>query len=72
MLFEPLTSAAKQAVADDITEILNADPRLNATDIIVSEANTGISIEATITYVPYDITEKLTFSFDENSVLRLS
>ena len=71
-IFEPLTNALKQAIADDVTQNLNADPRISTSDIIVSETENGISIQATITYVPYNITEKLTFSFDENSLLRLS
>jgi phage baseplate assembly protein W len=72
VLFEPLTEAVKQAVADDITANLNADPRIQASDIIVTEFQQGISVQATITYVPYNVVEKLTFSFDENSTLRLS
>ncbi len=72
VLFEPLTEAVKQAVADDITANLNADPRIQASDIIVTEFSQGISVQATITYVPYNVVEKLTFSFDENSTLRLS
>jgi hypothetical protein len=67
-----LTEALKQAIADDVAKNLNADPRLSTQDIIVSESEHGISVQATITYVPYNITEKLTFSFDENSLLRLS
>jgi len=72
VIFEPLTEALKQAIADDIAKNLNADPRLSTQDIVVSESEHGISVQATITYVPYNITEKLTFSFDENSLLRLS
>jgi len=72
VLFEPLTEATKQAVADDIAQNLNADPRLSTREILVSESEHGISVQATITYVPYNITEKLTFSFDENAALRLS
>ena len=71
-IFEPLTNALKQAIADDVTQNLNADPRISTSDITVSETEKGIAIQATITYVPYNITEKLTFSFDENSLLRLS
>ena len=71
-IFEPLTNALKQAIADDVTQNLNADPRISTSDIIVSETEKGIAVQATITYVPYNITEKLTFSFDENSLLRLS
>ncbi len=72
VIFEPLTEALKQAIADDIANNLNADPRLSTQDIVVSESEHGISVQATISYVPYNITEKLTFSFDENSLLRLS
>ena len=72
VLFEPLTEAVKEAVAEDITKNLNADPRLSTEDIIVSEFEHGISVQATIRYVPYNVVEKLTFSFDENSTLRLS
>ena len=71
-LFEPFTDTLKEAILDDITANLNADPRISTTDIIVTEADHGIAIQATITYVPLDITEKLRLSFDENSLLRLS
>ena len=72
LLFEPLTPALKQAVADDISQNLNADTRISTQDITVSEVDAGISIQATLTYVPYNITEKLTLSFSENSTINLS
>jgi phage baseplate assembly protein W len=72
VLFEPLTPALKQAVADDISQNLNSDPRVSTQDITVSEVDSGISIQATLTYVPYNITEKLTLSFSENSTINLS
>jgi phage baseplate assembly protein W len=72
VLFEPLTDIVKEAVAEDITANLNADPRLETEEIVVSEFEHGIAVQATIRYVPYNIVEKLTFSFDENSTLRLS
>ena len=71
-IFEPFTEQLKDAIIEDITANLNADPRISTTDIIVTEADHGIAIQATIRYVPLDITEKLQFSFDENSLLRLS
>ena len=71
-LFEPFTEALKDAIVEDITANLNADPRISTEEILVSEADKGIAIQATITYVPLNITEKLQFNFDENSLLRLS
>ena len=71
-IFEQFTEALKDAIVDDITANLNADPRIATEEILVSEADKGIAIQATITYVPLNITEKLRFNFDENSLLRLS
>ena len=71
-IFEPFTDDLKEAIVEDVTENLNADPRISTSDILVSEADKGIAIQATIRYVPLDITEKLRFNFDENALLRLS
>ena len=71
-IFEPFTEDLKDAIIEDVTANLNADPRISTQDIRVTEADKGIAIQATITYVPLDITEKLRFNFDENSLLRLS
>ena len=71
-IFEPFSEALKEAIVEDVTANLNADPRIATTEILVSEADKGIAVQATIRYVPLDITEKLRFSFDENSLLRLS
>ena len=71
-IFEPFTEALKDAIVEDITANLNADPRISTEEILVSEADKGIAIQATITYVPLNITEKLRFNFDEDSLLRLS
>ena len=72
MLFEPFTESLKEQVLEDITANLNADPRLSTDDIAVTEEDHGISIQASITFVPLNITEKMRFSFDENALLRLS
>ena len=71
-LFEPFTEVLKDQILEDITANLNADPRISTEEILVTEADHGIAIQATIKYIPLDITEKLQFKFDENSLLRLS
>ena len=71
-LFEPFTEALKDQILEDITANLNADPRISTEEILVTEEDHGIAIQATIKYIPLDITEKLQFKFDENSLLRLS
>ena len=72
VLFEPFTDELKEQITDDITENLNADPRIATEEILVTEADKGIAIQATIKYVPLNIVEKLRFAFDENALLRLS
>ena len=71
-LFEPFTEVLKDQILEDITANLNADPRIATEEIQVTEVDHGIGIQATIKYVPLDITEKLQFTFDENALLRLS
>ncbi|OUU14574.1 MAG: hypothetical protein CBB97_24825 [Candidatus Endolissoclinum sp. TMED37] len=71
-IFEPLTPALREEIAEDITENLNADPRIATESIDITQLDHGIAIQATVKYVPLDITEKLQFNFDENALLRLS
>ena len=67
-----MTASLKEAIVQDVSKNLNADPRIQADEIVLEEAEHGILIQASVKYVPLDITEKLRFSFDENSLLRLS
>jgi len=70
VLFEPLTEDIKQLILDDVTTIINYDPRVQVQDIVVSEYESGIQIECELTYLPYNISESLRFRFDqENSIL---
>ena len=71
-IFEPFTEQLKDAIIEDITANLNADSRIATEEILVTEADKVIAIQATIKYVPLNITEKLRFNFDENALLRLS
>ena len=71
-LFEPLTEDTKEAILEDVTDNLNADPRIATEEILLTEADKGIAIQATIRYIPLDITEKLRFAFDENTLANLT
>ena len=51
-IFEPLTEATRQLIIDDITEQLNADPRLSTNEIVVSEYEHGIAVSASLKYFP--------------------
>ena len=68
-LFEPFTDDLKEAIAANVTEIVNYDPRVQAEDIRVTSYESGIQIEMQLTYLPYNISEKLRLDFDESAGL---
>jgi phage baseplate assembly protein W len=66
IIFEPLTEDVKRLVLQNVTDIINYDPRVRADTIIVTAYDTGIQIECELTYLPYNISEKLQFRFDQS------
>jgi phage baseplate assembly protein W len=69
ILFEPFTEEVKQAITENVTQIVNYDPRLNAESVIVDTYESGIQIELTLTYLPYNISEAMKFRFDQSLML---
>jgi len=66
LIFEPLTQDVKKLVLDNVTALINYDPRVQANSIIVSSYQTGIQIECELTYLPYNVSEKIQFRFDQS------
>jgi phage baseplate assembly protein W len=64
ILFEPLTEQMKQIIVNDVTEIINSDPRVNVTQTVVTQKDQAIQIEISLVYLPYNIQETMQFSFD--------
>lgn len=69
VLFEPLTDALKEAIVKNVNTIINHDPRVQANDIVVDSYENGIQIYAELTYLEYNITEQLRFTFDKDNGL---
>lgn len=70
LLFDPLTEELKDAIANNVTEIMNYDPRVSVDSLVVSEYESGIQVECELTYLPYNISEQLRFQFDnDNNIL---
>jgi phage baseplate assembly protein W len=69
LLFEPLTDSLKDIIVEDVTKIINYDPRLRASRVIVSTYESGIQIECELVYLPYSIAESLRFRFDKDNNL---
>lgn len=65
-LFEPLTQDLKDAIVENVTNIVNYDPRTTANSVQVSEYEQGIQIECSLTYLDYNISENLRLQFDKD------
>jgi len=66
-IFEPLTPALKDAIVQNVTTIVNYDPRVSVDNIVVDSYESGIQIECTLTYLPYNISETMRMQFDESA-----
>lgn len=64
MIFEQFTEEVKGLIAQDVEDIINYDPRIAVNDVLVDSTDQGIRIEADITYLPFNVNEKMSFSFD--------
>jgi phage baseplate assembly protein W len=70
MLFENFTSEVRRLITEDVEQIINYDPRIAINGVIIDSTDMGIRIEADITYIPFNINERMTFDFDrENNII---
>lgn len=67
ILFEPLTDLVRDLVVRNVTRIITSDPRVRVDKVIVDAYETGIQIDVTLVYVPYNITESMKLKFDQNA-----
>jgi phage baseplate assembly protein W len=67
LLYEPFTPAVQEAIVENVTQICNYDPRISVENIVVDTYEQGISVECTIRYLPYNISEAMRFRFDQQN-----
>jgi phage baseplate assembly protein W len=65
VLFEPLTEQVTSLITKNVETIINYDPRVRAEQIIVTAYESGIQVECTLVYYPYNIQESLSLRFDQ-------
>ena len=65
-MYEPLTPILRDAITRNVTNIVNYDPRVRASGVQVSEFESGLQIECTLTYLDYNISEQLRIQFDRD------
>jgi len=67
VLFDPLTERLKDAIVNNVTKIINYDPRVQVNNITVDSYESGILIECSLVYLPYNIAETMKLKFDEEA-----
>jgi phage baseplate assembly protein W len=68
IIFEPLTEDTINAIIQNISRIVNYDPRVKVNKIDVKQPyEHAIRIDCELVYLSYSIVEKLQFTFDEKA-----
>ena len=70
-LFEPLTSELKSTLAQDLQNIIEADPRLRLNSIYIVEYGLGLQFELDLDYVEFNLSGTVTLNFNQNGQLTL-
>lgn len=65
VIFEPLTPQIKDLITQNVNTIINYDPRLQAENVIVSSYESGIQIQCTLRFLPYNLQQSLQLRFDQ-------
>ena len=66
-LFEPFTGDMKNAIIENVSTIVNYDPRVKVNNITVDQYENGPQIEVSLVYLPYNISENMKLTFDQNA-----
>ena len=67
-IYEPLTDQLKEVIADNVTKIVNSDPRVTVESINLESYESGLIIDCVLTYLPYNISESMRLKFDEDAI----
>lgn len=67
VLFDPLTDELKDAIVEDVSRIINYDPRLINNSVLVTESRHGILIEARLSFKDTNQSMTLRMQFDRDS-----
>lgn len=67
VLYEPLTEKLKEAILKNVTKIVNSDPRVAVDNVVIDQYESGLQIEATLVFLPYNIAENMRLTFDQKS-----
>jgi phage baseplate assembly protein W len=65
-LFEPLMEDTRQKIVDEIKQVIDYEPRVNADKVTVTSYDQGVQVEIILSLVNSNQTSKLIMQFDQN------
>jgi len=72
LIFEPLTEEIKNLILQNVNEIVNYDPRVQAGNVVITPYDTGLQISFTLKYSQYNLQERMQLTFDQDNGLRVA
>ena len=66
---EPFTDTLREAIVEDVKNVLASDPRIVTNTIDIIEAENGIQIGIELEFKKYSQVEKILYSFDKQNGL---
>jgi len=70
-LYDPFTEEVRSAIEEDIKKIIASDPRVNITSVVITEAEFGLVLEITLTFVATSQVDVMRLNFDKQAGLSL-
>lgn len=64
-LYEPLTADVQNLITENVNTIINYDPRVQASQVRVTSYQSGLQLECLLTYMPYNVSQKMQLRFDQ-------
>ena len=64
VIYDTMTQEVVQAITDDVTAIVNYDPRVQAKDIVLTEFENGLQLEIDLVEVQTNQSATMLFKFD--------
>lgn len=66
-VMEPLTDGIREIIADEVTNIVNADSRCELVSLNINEMDYGLSVDVTINFRPEAVVYTFSVAFDIRS-----
>ena len=68
-IFDPLDDQLREAIVQDVQNVINYDPRVILDSLQIDDYEHGIQVTIGVVYVAYGVAEQMNLLFDQNQGL---